>query len=70
MNYQTEKVTKLKEKIYELEILNQRAIHLQDKYEIKNGLVSTPELDKVRELINMLLLDIDHDLLYMMDDGK
>lgn len=69
--FKTELINKLNEKIIDLEILNQRVIHLSsDQYSIENGLINTKELAAVREQIKHILKNIDDEIYSYMDDGR
>lgn len=70
--FHTDFINKLSEKITDLEILNQRAIHLNTKeqYTIEYGLVITKELQDLREDINSMLKNIDNELFSYEDDGR
>lgn len=69
--FKTELINKLNEKIIDLEILNQRVIHLSsNQYSIENGLINTKELAEVREQIKHILKNIDDEIYSYMDDGR
>lgn len=69
--FKIELINKLNEKIIDLEVLNQRAIHLSSiEYSIENGLINTKELAEVREQIKHILKNIDDEIYSYMDDGR
>lgn len=69
--FKTELVNKLQNSLLDLEILNQRVLHLNsEQYTIESGLVVTKELTDLRDNINSLLTKIDNELFYYEDDGR
>ena len=69
--FKIELINTLNEKIIDLEILNQRVIHLSsDRYSIENGLINTKELAVVREQIKHILKNLDDEIYSYMDDGR
>jgi len=69
--FKTEIVNKLQNSLLDLEILNQRVLHLNsEQYTIESGLVVTKELTDLRYNINTLLKKIDNELFYYEDDGR
>lgn len=69
--FKTELINTLNEKTIDLEILNQRVIHLSsDQYSIENGLINTKELAAVREQIKHILKNLDDEIYSYMDDGR
>lgn len=69
--FKTELVNKLQNSLLDLEILNQRVLHLNsEQYIIESGLVVTKELTDLRNNINSLLTKIDNELFYYEDDGR
>ena len=69
--FKTNIINKLNDKIFDLEILNQRTIHLSStEYSIENGLINTDELNQVRDNIKQLLKELDNELFYYEDDGR
>lgn len=69
--FKTEIINKLNDKLFDLEVLNQRIIHLSsDQYSIENGLINTKELTEIREQINYILNELDIEIYSYMDDGR
>lgn len=70
--FKTQEIKEIVETINALEILIQRTVHQQTikDYEIKNGLVTNPDIDMLREKLELMLTDLDEHLFKNYDDGK
>lgn len=70
--FKTQEIKEIVETIDALEILIQRTVHQQTikDYEIKNGLVTNPDIDLLREKLELMLTDLDEHLYKNYDDGK
>lgn len=70
--FKTREIKEIQKIIDALEILVQRTVHQQTikDYEIKNGLVTNPDIDMLREELDLMLIDLDEHLFKNYDDGK